>query len=256
MPSPETLSALYARYSYDDEGSLESVPPFTSGLARQLVDSFSPYRRSNRLLDVGFGAGVFLKGATDLGWEAHGVEYSEAAVELGRKRGLPNIQLGDFLTVPLLEGFFDVVIMSEIVEHIPDPFPFVRRAYAALRPGGLLYLTTPNGRGLSGRMLGVTWSVWYPPIHIHLFSDASARKLVQDGGFRDLEVTSAGLNPYEIIDWVAGREQLPAERVTSGYQLNESLTRTPLRRTVKATANRLLALSGLGDGLKIRAHKP
>jgi 2-polyprenyl-3-methyl-5-hydroxy-6-metoxy-1,4-benzoquinol methylase len=49
---------------------------------------------------------------------------------------------------------FDVVVLSEVVEHLTDPRTLLNEVHRILRPGGLLWATTPNGSGLSWRLLG------------------------------------------------------------------------------------------------------
>ena len=75
--------------------------------------------------------------AANEGWNAFGLESSSAAVILARSKGL-SVEEGDFLSLPLPSGF-DVIVMSELIEHLTDPVPFLRRAFEILRPGGLLH---------------------------------------------------------------------------------------------------------------------
>ena len=67
---------------------------------------------------------------------------------------------------------FDVVIASEVLEHVLDPHAMLVEILRVLRPGGLLWATTPHGRGISARLLGLEWSNVCPPEHLQLFSVA------------------------------------------------------------------------------------
>jgi hypothetical protein len=129
-----------------------------------------------------------------------------------------------------------------------------------MRPGGLLWATTPNGRGFSARTLGLKWSAVSPPEHLHLFSRGAIESLLTETGFVRARVVTEGFNPFEIVGALRGRPAPSVHaasnaRVQSGYELNAFLTEGGARRAVKGFANGVLRLCGLGDSLKIRAEK-
>src|SRR5258708_6997189 len=82
-PSDAELAAHYEHY-----GSAWYDSPAPRQRYRELLDSFEPFRRTNRILDIGSGAGFFLQEAQRGGWEAHGAEYGARALELTRAQGL------------------------------------------------------------------------------------------------------------------------------------------------------------------------
>jgi SAM-dependent methyltransferase len=242
-----------------------SVPDFIARRLDEIVATFEPYRQTNRLLDVGCGAGSFLEAAARAGWRPHGVEVSRPAVEHVRRLGF-EIFAGELESADHPDGHFDVVVASEVLEHVADPRAMLREIARVLRPGGLLWATTPHGRGVSARALGARWSAVSPPEHLHLFSVASIRRALREAGFRRAQVATHGTNPYEIVNGlrrraaadVAGGAAEPGggfDRVATSYQLNEFLSERPSRRAVKAALNGLLNLTRLGDSLKVRAEK-
>jgi SAM-dependent methyltransferase len=252
---------------YYDEGNL-AVPDFIDRRLDEIVAGFEPYRRAGRLLDVGCGAGTFLRAAARAGWEAVGVEVSATAAEHNRAAGF-EVFNGFLEEARYPEGHFDVVLASEVLEHVPDPGEMLREILRVLRPGGLLWATTPNGRGLSARALGLGWSAVCPPEHLHLFSRRAAAQLLSETGFGRVRVVTEGANPVELLRALRrGEPQPPAhgapspsphaagnERVQTGYELNAFLSESRPRRLVKDAVNGLLRLSRLGDSLKIRAER-
>lgn len=266
LPTRAELDAVYERYSYD-RSHLDAMPAFLRPLIDEKVRSFDAYRRSGRLLDVGFGAGGLLRSASAHGWTPYGIELSALAVEQARQNGLGEIVHGDFLTAPFEPGFFDVIVMSELIEHLLAPEAFVRRARALLAPGGLLYLTTPHGRGLSGRVLKETWSVCSPPEHLHLFSRQSIERCLAEGGFGPIRIEARNVHPHELVRWATrplrGRhaDRAPTafgadDRVQGSYRVNAGLVRSRWGRLLKRAANAVLDVTALGDGLVVRATAP
>lgn len=266
LPTDEELAAVYGIYGYDSEVGRYS-PPFLDAIIGDLVQSFAPFRQTNNLLDVGFGAGGVLKIAKAEGWNPHGVELSSAAIAYARERDLGTLYEGDFLTLPLPVGTFDVVVMSELVEHLRDPMPFLRRAREVLRPGGLLYMTTPHGRGVSGRALRADWSVLRPPEHLQLFSIDSMRRSLRDAGFQKATIYTQGLLPHELVSKLRARIRGGSrphasnggaqfeERAKRSVDFNASLSGRRVGRALKDAANVVLRAASLGDSLRVRAER-
>ncbi|MEP6743255.1 MAG: class I SAM-dependent methyltransferase [bacterium] len=250
----------YDTYYHEDN---LTAPDFISLRLDEILAEFAAYRQNGRLLDVGFGAGTLLEAARRAGWQSFGVEVSERAVKHVRGMGF-EVFAGTLQEAAYPENYFDVVTASEVLEHVRDPPAVLREIARILRPGGLLWLTTPHGRGASAKMLGVKWSTVSPPEHLQLFSRAGSRALLAGVGLRQVRVATEGVNPFELLNGLRGsgaqaspeaHSERGSERVETGYRLNEALMASPSRRLLRKTLNRILNLSRLGDSLKIWAEK-
>jgi SAM-dependent methyltransferase len=166
-----------------------------------------------------------------------------------------------------IDGFapasFDVVVATEVVEHVDEPLGVLDTSGKLLRSGGLLYLTTPAGDGLNGRVLGADWSTMAPPEHLALFSAQGLALLLARAGFRVVEMKTTGLNPFQLISSVRGRvgsqraETAPSApgRAVNSSQLNELAMSNPVGSLAKGVVNSILGATGLGDTLKAFAEK-
>lgn len=260
VPPASELEELYKEYGYSSD---VAVAPDLAATMRQaeVVRTFERHRRTGKLLDVGFGAGGLLSAAQSRGWKPYGVEISRSAVERAVENQVGAIWLGDLFDVPDDFTSFDVVVMTELIEHVPEPERLVARASELLRPGGLLYLTTPHGRGLSSRLLKSAWSVFSPPEHLQLFSKTSVRLLLERNGFSLESIEARGLHPHEVLGHIASRLGLRSgaarssadARVASSSRLNARLMSTRTGRLLKRAANLALHASELGDGLEVHA---
>lgn len=250
LPTSESLHEYYGQY-YGDSNL--SVPEFVTRRLDDIVAGFAAHRQTNRLLDVGCGAATLLEAARRAGWETEGTEVSEAAVMNARGRGF-TVFFGGLAEAQLPPARFDVVTVVEVLEHLLDPLSLLHEVRRILRPGGLVWATTPHGRGISARLLRSAWSVVSPPEHIQLFSARGVRALFHRAGFSEVRIAAHGVNPVEIVRHFRGDEVMPSQRVESAYALNERLSASRSRRAVKAAANSLLSMLRLGDSLKVSAR--
>ncbi len=258
----QTLPTLSTSQDYDAYYGVEnlSVPEFIKRRLDEIVSDFEPYRRTNRLLDIGCGAGSVLEAARKAGWKAEGVEISRPAVDHVRAAGFEAF-CGELTEARYPTGHFDVVTASELLEHVPEPGHLVSEVARILRPGGLWWATTPHSKGASGQLLKLDWSVISPPEHLHLFSARGLQGLLLSHGFRRVRIKTEGVNTIELLRRARGRsisnndKSEGFDRVRTSYQLNEALVSSAPRRAVKDVLNGLLRVSRLGDSLKVWAER-
>lgn len=145
-----------------------------------------------KLLDVGCAYGTQSAFFAALGYKVKAVDAMELADAEWLKGHGVSYSLLNLETDPLPEASSDVIVLSEVLEHLCyNPYPSVRKLYAALRPGGTLLLTTPRGesaehrRGCTGRYgTYLHWRDIPEPWNGYRFEDAhhhvyTARELVQ-----------------------------------------------------------------------------
>ncbi|MBZ5557630.1 MAG: class I SAM-dependent methyltransferase [Acidobacteriia bacterium] len=140
--------------------------------------------KRRRLLDVGSGPGLFLRhGVERGGWKVKGLEPSTQAVAHSHTIGLDVTQafLNEETAAAL--GRFDVVHLSEVLEHVPDPLGMVKIAHGLLDPGGLLAVMVPNDYSPIQSALrdGCGFSPWWvaPPHHVNYFDVPSIQRVLK-----------------------------------------------------------------------------
>jgi 2-polyprenyl-3-methyl-5-hydroxy-6-metoxy-1,4-benzoquinol methylase len=129
------------------------------------------------LLEIGCGNGGMTRLIAPRVNEVVAFDVSAPSLEELKKLNLPNVTTAQ----GLIENFepgreFDLVVLSEVIEHIRKPLPVVERALAFLRGGGRLLITTPNGH-------------WESDEHLHEFSLASFSQLLAGTGCEAFEVS-------------------------------------------------------------------
>jgi 2-polyprenyl-3-methyl-5-hydroxy-6-metoxy-1,4-benzoquinol methylase len=117
------------------------------------------------LIDVGCGNGEKLKLAAGLGWQTLGIEMDASAVQAAQAQGLNVIQ-GGFEWLAYHTGQADCVVCSHVLEHVHQPMEMLRLLLAALKPGGVLLLSTPNAASHLLRHYGGNWRGLEAPRHL------------------------------------------------------------------------------------------
>jgi 2-polyprenyl-3-methyl-5-hydroxy-6-metoxy-1,4-benzoquinol methylase len=144
-----------------------------------------------RFLDVGCATGMLLEHMRDRGWKVQGVEICGPAAEYGmRERGIP-IEIATLEESKLPAQSFDLVHLSHLIEHVPDPRGFLEEAARVTRVGGHLVLVTPDVSGFQARLFGKRWRSAIAD-HLHLFSYRILRRLVEEAGFEIVRKRSWG----------------------------------------------------------------
>jgi len=162
-----------------------------------------PASQRGRLLDVGCGNGAFLARMRDLGWRVAGVEPDPVAGSLARDHSGLAVVVGTLDEANFEAASFDVITLSHVIEHVPDPGETIRECRRLLAPGGRLLMVTPNTRCLARRCFGPSWMGWSTPQHLMLFTPALLRGLTEEAGLRVVHVrTSANA---ALVSWQAGR---------------------------------------------------
>lgn len=100
-----------------------------------------------RVLDVGCALGFLLDGLRQsCDWEVYGVELSSWAAQFAREKLGLQVHAGTLEEAPFPDGFFDAILLNDLLEHLPDPVAFLDIAHRKLAPGGLIFVHSPNGR--------------------------------------------------------------------------------------------------------------
>jgi 2-polyprenyl-3-methyl-5-hydroxy-6-metoxy-1,4-benzoquinol methylase len=160
--------------------ALPGVPGMASNHVRHL-----PHRPGARVLDVGCGNGTFLVRMRAGGWAVAGVEPDRIAASFARAAGL-EVKDG-LLTEGLFPpGHFDAITMNHVIEHLHEPQEVLAICWRLLRPGGTIWIATPNAAAAGHRRFGRSWLPLDPPRHLVLFTLRSLEAALTRAGFATL----------------------------------------------------------------------
>ncbi|MBI3920323.1 MAG: class I SAM-dependent methyltransferase [Armatimonadetes bacterium] len=152
IPTDEELFSYYDE-SYVDSEEWERTfrhdrqRVFRNGLrriGRFAGSSSSSSCDSPKLLDIGCSLGIFLDMARERGFNCFGVEVSRPAAEFAARQPGLHVLTGTLHQAGFDSGFFDVVTLWDVLEHVSDPLSVLQEARRVLKSGGLLVVRVPN----------------------------------------------------------------------------------------------------------------
>jgi 2-polyprenyl-3-methyl-5-hydroxy-6-metoxy-1,4-benzoquinol methylase len=143
--------------------------------------SFHLSRGTGRLLDVGCNEGRGLKIYSSNGFEAQGLELNKRAAQDTRIKGFT------VFTQPI-EKFqpeepFDIVVLSNVLEHVSNPINMLNNVRRVLKPNGYIWISCPNSNSWLRRLFGGSWINWHVPFHIYHFSRKTLSQILKLSGF-------------------------------------------------------------------------
>jgi SAM-dependent methyltransferase len=149
--------------------SLEDLPEqWRSSLISQILLISRYLDPGSKVLEIGCGEGIFLEELKKRGFDVSGIEPSITAVKRARMKGL-NVQQGYFSSEMLDNKNFDIIVMSHVLEHMPNPSEILKTIASLLHDDGLLFLVQTNYRGLYPRLAKHKW-YWVPDQHFWHFT--------------------------------------------------------------------------------------
>lgn len=160
----------------------------------ELLSRVVRVKATDTVLEVGLGSGNLLFHASVHVKGAYGLDISEEAVrfckELAASRGLANAHffLASAPKIPLPDAVIDFLICSDVIEHLEEPLAHLNEFYRVLRPGGRIFITTPNYGSLWPLLERVMdWLDLVPKMrneqHITRFRKATLESLLDAAGF-------------------------------------------------------------------------
>lgn len=111
-------------------------------IVAELIRPIAGNAQNLKILDVGCGTGSLTKALTRFG-DVYGFDISETAANFCRQQGLDNIKVGDIAGLPYDDNFADIIVCSDVLEHMDDDIGALKELYRVLAPNGRLIITVP-----------------------------------------------------------------------------------------------------------------
>lgn len=157
---------------------------FASGL--KWIEKFS---KPGKILDIGTAGGSFLAVAQKRGWQVYGVEPNRWLCDWAKKHYGIHIEAGTLDGLKYPDGFFDVITMWDVIEHVPDPSAVLKQCHRLLKSGGYIYLNYPDYGSNASRIMKGKW-IFLLSVHIYYFTRQTIAKMLDKAGFHTMDYRS------------------------------------------------------------------
>lgn len=224
MPTPAELDDYYQGFAYskpEDSEFARQVAYTEAGTRRALQDLEALADRPiHKVLDFGGGLGFFANALSQHYSDVTLFDLDGQARDFARERFAGRFTVVDDAEAALHDTY-DLILLNQVIEHVPDPVGFLRSFRSALKPGGVLVVTTPNNRsndmfarpdvllhyarrlkgGPASALLQLfrgSWLCCDPPRHLYAFNAKNLRAAAEAAGFEALPGTTAyfDTDPY------------------------------------------------------------
>lgn len=183
MPSQETLNEQYTDAETEAEPTYDKA---SSRMRRAMLKlpRFLPYAYNRDTLDLGCGGGFVAAMLALVARSSTGIDISQNAIDYARSRfRRPEFILSNFTDLLDMEKRFDFIYSSEVIEHVSDVNLYMRVLQHLTRPGGNVYITTPDSGHPAVPEDISRWDVFAPPIHVQFFNRKTVSVLFARYGF-------------------------------------------------------------------------
>ena len=195
--SGESITARGSRAALARAARSGTLASRALGVAIPEAEVGGPMRPGMTVLDVGAGTGGAVMALRNAGHDAWGLEPSPQAVEVAHAAGNRWVLHGSLDAIlhegRLPEGPWDVIRMSQVLEHLPDPLGALGAIRDLLAPGGRLIVGVPNIRSLAARATHEAWDGLELPRHLVHYDRDSLRWVLALAGFRTTSLRTTPL---------------------------------------------------------------
>jgi 2-polyprenyl-3-methyl-5-hydroxy-6-metoxy-1,4-benzoquinol methylase len=173
----------YLAWGLKGDAENESIKHMKISTFNLRLDLIAQFKKSGKILDVGCATGYFLEAAKAKAYDPFGIEFSDYSARLAKNKfGDKNIFKGTLEQSDFENGTFDIIAMSDLIEHVRNPIETLSRANQLLKTDGFIMIMTPDTGSVSYKLMKQKWT-HYKLEHFYYFNKQAIQIAALHSGF-------------------------------------------------------------------------
>lgn len=173
-------------------------------------------KTGQKVLDIGVGSCLSLLENQNLGIEGYGIEADPNVARIAQHFHL-RVHVGSIHDQPFPGELFNMVVLNQVIEHVPDPEALMRTVLNRLTPGGRVVMSFPNVNSLQRKLSGAKWINWHVPYHQHHFNRQSFSQLAKKVGYEVIRASTITPNLWTILQLRSMMEKVEVGIAADGW---------------------------------------
>lgn len=186
IPEEKERREYYKNFKYNTGFQNEKIIRKDARSTLSFLEQLNPNK--GKILDVGCGAGFFLDEAQKQNWDCIGVDFANETINYGISKFNLNLITGDFLSIKFPREKYDVITLNQVIEHLSNPMPTLKKVHALLKYNGIVCIATPNNQSIMSKIQKENFNYIIPPEHIIYFSPQNFSKLLTFFGYKIIKI--------------------------------------------------------------------
>jgi SAM-dependent methyltransferase len=217
--NPDILSDFYQNYYRDIYEARTPGHLFDMQVKRNIFEFFDDsVKPSDRVLEIGAGAGGNLVKFKEHGCEVFGLDFDQRYLDEGKKHGI-RMEFGSLDNLPP-DSQFDIVIIAHVLEHIDGPVEFLRRIGSFLAEQGRVYIEVPSLNQVSEGGYHYDVMTYFQNAHTIHFTTNSFENVCVESGY---QIQKSDNFIRAIVKIETGADSTPGKRIKYNYSDSVSL---------------------------------
>ena len=154
-------------------------------------------KEKGKALDIGCGVGDILHTMEQHGWDCTGVEPSEDAKVIAKKR-IKGQLLSSEEQENLPDSSFDIITMWHVLEHVDDIRWQIQQLHRLCKPGGRIIIALPNYKSYDGQYYKAEWAAYDVPRHLNHFNKETLIRFFEESHLKYIKTEKLRWDAYYI----------------------------------------------------------